>query len=94
MTALATYLQKEYSFDKGSDEQGAEKTLRHGTEGVNQIAFDGDLDVFSFQKCFNFFHFSFPDSCAMGNSMFWAVLFSAAILLRSFVKMTATIYVS
>ena len=38
--------------DDRADQQGAEKTLRHGTKGIDSITFYGDFDVFASEKCF------------------------------------------
>ena len=40
-------------FDDGTDEQRAEKTLRHSAQCVNAVAPQGNLDVFSCQKLFH-----------------------------------------
>ena len=32
--------------DDGADQQGAEQALRHGTQRVNSVALQGDLNVF------------------------------------------------
>lgn len=38
--------------ENGSDEQGCKKTEGHSSHGVDEIGFDSNIDVFSFQKCF------------------------------------------
>ncbi len=43
-------------FDNRTNEEGAEQALGHGAQGVDAIAFAGNDDVFSFQKCLQLIH--------------------------------------
>ena len=43
--------------DDRTDQQGTEKSLCHGSQCIDTVSLQGDLNILPFQKCFEFFHF-------------------------------------
>ena len=53
----------------GSDEEGGEEAEGHGSQRVDEIRVQGDIDIFSFQKFFCFFHNTCPPGAGPGQKM-------------------------
>lgn len=43
--------------DDRADQQGTEKSLCHSSQCIDTISLQRYLNIFPFQKCFEFFHF-------------------------------------